>query len=207
MNVHGKSESEANEIIGNLNVSPKSPTVPDMDEADVEVIEEPNDIAAVFGPKKKRARQLTSEAMPTVPCPMCAVELKSSFVVKRHLKLKHKLSKEAIVQYQIATTTSRCEHCGKDLKNVYAHKCKQKLEEVLPQKAAERCEPGGKRFHPGFAKFLKSQVAATTARQYIVGKARDVGSVLGGHNRFLLHGSANGAAAPQCNLPFQLPEP
>ena len=197
MNVHGKSESEANESIarlksvpgpvavpgidsGNLNVSPKSPTVPDMDffvidmdEADIEVFEEPNDIAAVSGPKKKRASH-GSEAMPTVPCPECAVELKTRFAVKRHMKLKHELSKEAIDQYQIATTTRRCEYCGKDLKNVYAHKCRKKPEEVLPQKAVERCEPGGKRFHPGFVKFLKSQVSANTTRQY-AGKARDVG--------------------------------
>ena len=147
---------------------------PDMDDDDV-------DVAAVSGPnlnakvnKKKRARQPTAGAMPTVPCPLCKVELKSKFVVKRHMKLKHKLSKEAIDQYQIATTTRRCEHCGRNLKNVYAHDCKQKPKEVVPQRVAEGCEPGGKRFHPGFAKFLQSQVAATTARQY-VGKGRDLG--------------------------------
>ena len=114
-----------------------------MDEADVEVIEEPNDIAAVSGPNLNAKVNEEEKGQATDGCTLCDVELKSKFVVKKHLKLKHKLSKEAIDQYQIATTTRRCEHCGRDLKNVYTHECKKKPKDVLPQRVAEGCKPGG----------------------------------------------------------------
>ena len=129
-----------------------------MDEADVEVIEEPNDIAAVSGPnhnakvnKKKRARQPTAGVMPTFPCPLCKVELKSKFVVKRHMKLKHKLSKKSIDQYQIATTTRRCEHCGRDLKNIYDRRHKGLINAAKQQtaeNAAAAQEKGVLEFNP-----------------------------------------------------------
>ena len=124
--------------------------------------------------KKQRARQITPAAVRKTACPECDFQGASKFVVKRHLKLKHKLSQEAIDKFSIAMTTKRCEHCRGEFKNLWVHECKRAPVKDVPTKAANVLQPSGKRFHPGFATFLSSQVEANTAHQYD-DKARVIG--------------------------------